>query len=477
MRIGLLISALLVSWSIQLKGQLQQKISDIINHSNSENAHFGISVKSQSGKSLYDYQSKTRLIPASTFKLITTLSLINQKGSDYRYETQVGYVGTISQDGTLEGDLIVRGSGDPSFGSPKPEGDVSYADFLSQIVDWVQSKGITCIDGAVVLDNSIFDEQAVHPSWAWDDLTNYYASGAWGFNIHENFYFLDFERSATANVEASIGDIRPEVPGLRFSNKVKTGKAGSGDNAYIYGNPYDHIRWAEGTIPPGSGKFTIKGALPDPSLFAAYHVSQALTTSSIKVNEYRTTNERIEKINPLGTFRSAALSDMVKYANYTSNNLYCDAFFKTIGSSLTAQGSFDRSREKLEAQLSSFGLDLTGIRIEDGSGLSARNRISPDFMTSFLREQGKQQGIDVLKTYIPKAGKQGSVKRFLNNYSAQDHSWLKSGSINNVLAYAGILKTAGNQDVYLSIMANGHNSNRRLRAQMEQIIELLYKEL
>lgn len=477
MRLALVISTFMISCSIQLVGQLDQEISAIINHTDSEYAQFGISVKSPAGQTLFEHQSSTRLIPASTFKLITTISLIDIKGSDYRYETQVGYVGSITSDGTLDGDLIIRGSGDPSLGSPKPEGKIRYEDFLKQIVAWVKGKGITCIDGAVVVDHSIFDEKAVHPSWAWDDLTNYYAAGVWGFNLHENYYYLDFERSESTDVLTSIGGIRPEVPHLRFANEVRTGKAGSGDNAYIYGNPYDNYRWAEGTIPPGTGKFTIKGAIPNPSLFGAYQISKVLTASSIKVNDYKATNERVESTKQLGIYRSAELSDMVKYANYTSNNLYCDAFFKTIGVSSGAQSSFDVSRDQLERHLSSSGLDLSGIRIEDGSGLSSRNRISPDFMTSFLLNQGKRLGIEVLKSYIPKTGKQGSVKRFLNNYNAQDHAWLKSGSINNVLAYAGILRTSSNQHVYISIMANGHNSNRRLRGQMEHIIELLYKEL
>lgn len=471
-----IISAMLISCFCQLHAQLDKSILDVINHPNSESAHFGISVRAQSGQSLYEYQSTTRLIPASTYKLITTLTLMDQKGRDFRYRTEVGYRGNILKDGTLEGDLVIIGAGDPSLGAPA-QGDVRFTDFISQMVALVQKKGITCIDGAVVVDNSIFNEQAVHPSWAWDDLTNYYASGSWGFNCHENFYYLDFGRSTSAHRPTQIDDIRPEVPDLRLSNRVKTGNIGSGDNAYLYGNPYDLNRWVEGTIPPGSGPFTIKGAIPDPPLFAAYQVSQALRAASIKVNDYRTTNEKVGKVNQLGVFTSALLSDMIKYANYTSNNLYCEAFLKTLGATEDVQGSYESGASRLKDVLSAEGMDLSGIRIEDGSGLSSRNRVSPDFMTSFLKIQGSKLEVDLLKSFIPKAGKQGSVKRFLNDYEAQDYAWLKSGSINNVLAYAGILKTKSQQDVYISIMANGHNSNRRLRAQMEQIIELLYKEL
>ncbi len=471
------ILSILVCCAVHLFAQFEQDIIDIINSPNSENAQFGISVVDQEGREVYAYQPNYRLIPASTFKLITTLSIVDMRGPTFRYRTQIGYTGTILKDGTLEGDLMIIGSGDPSLGSPH-DGEINnFNAVLNEIVGWVKAQGITCIDGAVLIDDSIFDRVAIHPSWAWDDLTNYYTSGAWGFSIHENFYYLDFSRQLSSSTLTDIHAIRPVVRDLVIDNNVLTGAKGSGDNAYIYGNPYANNRWVDGTIPPGNDLFTIKGAIPNPGLFGAYHIRRALNDASIKANDINVVQDQKAALQLLGIIVSEPLSDMVKYANYTSNNLFCEAFFKLIGTSDGHQGSYTSAASTLEKYLSDEGLDISGIRIEDGSGLSSRNRISPKFMTSFLRVQHKKLGLDQLKQYIPKVGQQGSVRRFLNGYKAQKSSWLKSGSINNVQAYAGIIKTSTNQELFISLIANGHNSNRQLRAQMEKIIEVIYEEL
>jgi len=174
---------------------------------------------------------------------------------------------------------------------------------------------------------------------------------------------------------------------------------------------------------------------------------------------------------------SPTLRALASYANEISNNLYCEAFLKTIGASASGKGSFGSGVSVMTDYLDGLGLDINGIHIEDGSGLSARNRISPDFMTAFLHQQMMEMGLDNLKSYIPKTGHAGSVKRFLNGYEAQGKTWLKSGSINNVQAYSGLLESKSGQTYLISIMANGHHSNRSLRGQIEKMIEVLFMEL
>ena len=98
-------------------------------------------------------------------------------------------------------------------------------------------------------------------------------------------------------------------------------------------------------------------------------------------------------------------------------------------------------------------------------------------MTSFLTYQTKGKGRDVIKQLIPQPGSQGTVKSFLEGYDSQSQVQVKSGSINNVIAYAGLLKSQKGQDFSICIMANGHDSNRVVSGQLEKIIEAMYKRL
>ncbi len=479
MYIRLVISVcLLLSFDAYLVGQssFSDQLKDLLEDSRSESAAFGISIKALDGEVLYQHQPKTRFIPASTFKLITSLSALDILGADYSYATSVGYIGTVAEDGVLAGDIVIKGSGDPSLAAIEMDDQATLDQLLSKVLSMIRKKGITCVTGSLMVDGTFFDSQGIHPSWPWDDLTNYYASGAYGINVHQNLYKLSFKRTNIAHQETTIEKIEPSVPGLDIRNQVSTGPMGSGDNAYIYGDPYSNKRWVEGTIPPGKGQFSIKGAIPDPMAFLGHHLVTRLVDSGIQVNGYKVAKEKSGAIEPLGSIRSKPLSALATFANHTSNNLFCEAFFKTIGATKTGEGSYITGREALEAYLREAQLDLSGIRIEDGSGLSARNRVSPEFMTEFLAYQIRSNGLEKVKQYIPKTGLQGSVRRFLNGYEAQESCWLKSGSINNVLAYAGILEGKSKQPILISIVANGHDSNRNLRGQMERIIETIYQE-
>ncbi len=469
--------SLIISLNFAISAQPYDRITELINDKASEGAQFGISVADTDGTFVFEYLAESKMIPASTLKLITTLSAIELLGEDYFYELIIGYKGDILADGTLIGNLIIVGSGDPSLGSPEFEGTRPMKEVLHEIVDIVHDKGITCIDGKILVDDWIFDNRPIHPSWSWDDLTNYYASGAWGLNLHENLYFLSFERSKSPGQPTSILSVEPELPGYHFGNEVLTGPLNSGDNAYIYGNPYDLSRWISGTIPPGKGLFVIKGAIADPADFAAYQIHQSLAESGIVALDYGRTIEKSQNIQRIGMIGSPSLKILTAYANEVSNNLYCEAFLRTVGTLSGEQGSFSTGIDEIKKHLKALFLNVDGLQQEDGSGLSSRNRISANFMSSFINSKRRSLGDEELKSLIPKAGVRGSVRNFLSGFESQNYCWMKSGSINNVLAYAGLLECASGRVVSVSIMANGHNSNRNVRGQIEKIIEVLYKEV
>ena len=454
--------------------QVPNSIKEIIEAPESQGSIIGISVLDEIGDQLLEINSSSRLIPASTLKLITTISTLDILGADYRYQTLVGYSGEILDGGTLDGNLIVKGSGDPSFASPEFEEVSSLEEILSQIVEWVTKNGIRCIDGKILVDASYFDQAPIHGSWAWDDLTNYYTSGAWGLNVHENLYYIYFSRSVDEDDATGIEQVTPYVPGLSLRNMVKTGPKNSGDNAYIFGSPYDNERWIEGTIPPGDGTFRIKGALPNPMKFFGFHLSEELENEGIISNGLAIEPGPKEFVE-LGRFTSPRLLALVDHANAISNNLYCEAFYRTMGAHAFGQGNFETGKKSILDQLTSSGLQVDQIVLNDGSGLSSRNRLTPEFLSRFINHYTSRMGLDRIKQILPTVGEEGSVRNFLRNYPSQNNAWLKSGSINNVLAYAGILRSKSGQHLSIAVMANGHNSNRRLRSQLEKIIDHIYE--
>ena len=457
-------------------GQWQQNLQEIFAHPDIGNAQVAVSVRSMDGHVLYERGSNILLIPASTLKTITTLSAIGILGPDFQYSTGIYMRGEMSSDGTLYGDIIIQGSGDPSLGSNEDGQVIGAEETIVSIVNAIKGKGITCINGQVLIDDSIFDQEAVHPGWPWDDLCNYYASGIWGLNFNENRYKVIFERSMLPNQKTKIKIINPLYPNLILENKVSTGPLHSYDEAYIYGDPYGVHKYVSGTIPPGTGDFEIEGAVPNGAVFFGSELCKGLQRNQINVKGYGTLSfDDLTNVKKITSIVSPPLRDLVKYALIESDNLYCDVFLKTISAQVGAEGTWKGGTIEINNYLLNLGVETSGYKQVDGSGLSARNRISASFMTDFLLSQVKIIGIEELKLLLPKVGVAGTVKNFLKGKSVQSHAWLKSGSINAVVAYAGILETAPGQHVLISISSNGHQvSNSKARKQVERIIETIY---
>ena len=454
----------------------QRSIDQVFAHEHFKHAQVSCTILDLDGRRIYAYDDDVALIPASTHKILTTISTLNLLGEDYRYGTEVGFSGDLASDGTLYGDLVIRGSGDPSLGNPEDPSATSMDSFIVSVVRNVERAGITCIDGMIIIDHGVFDQQIVHPSWPWDDLTNYYASGAWGFNIRRNAYDIYFQRSDAPDLKTKVQRVEPEVPHLTLANHVKTGPKGSGDNAYLFGDPYDTKRQIHGTIPPGTGLFEIHGALPDPGDFFAFHLSNHLKEAKIEVRGFRSVFGYDQKIKTLFIHYSPHLKAMIKHANIESDNLYCEAFLKTCGLHAYDFGSYRTGVDAVKANLAKSGFNLSSINYEDGSGLSMRNRISAFTLAQFVVTQSVKNGIQQMKAVLPGAGSGGSVSSFLRGKEVQQYAWLKSGSMSSVQAYAGFLDFPNGETFVLAIMSNGHQvSNRRIRAHFEKVIDTFYK--
>ncbi|MGA0233660.1 MAG: D-alanyl-D-alanine carboxypeptidase/D-alanyl-D-alanine endopeptidase, partial [Saprospiraceae bacterium] len=159
-----------------------------------EKALLGVSVREvSSGEEVVSYNGNKMLIPASSLKLISNFSALHLLGKDHRFKTQIYYTGSIDYSGELSGDLIVMGGADPTLGSVDFKGVAPLDKLLENLVDRIKSAGINCIEGRLILDDSIVSDAGSRDSWQWNDVANYYGAGAWGLNIHNNLFYIHFD--------------------------------------------------------------------------------------------------------------------------------------------------------------------------------------------------------------------------------------------------------------------------------------------
>ena len=458
---------------------VSQELDDYFKGEIFQHASLSVSVVDQDGTELYGLNSKKNLIPASSQKLITTLIALDVLGPNHTFTTTIGYRGEIINDGTLYGDLVIRGGGDPSLGSPEMPGVPRLEEVLLQLTELIKDEGITCIEGDILVDGSLFDHISIQRAWTWDDLTNYYAAGTSGLNIHENLFELTFQRSQTQGRSTRITKIHPYIPGLVIHNSVKIGEPGSGDEAYLYGDPYGYIREVRGTIPPGKSDFTIKGAIPDPPLLFAHLMKGLLLKKGYSIGgtakEKDSTSEE-GTITWFGELESPSLESLVKWINARSNNLYCETLIKHLGLTESSVGSYEDGMKVLSERIEDIAGASVHIKLDDGSGLSMRNRVNAHGMTQFLLSISKKMGLGQIKKVIPRGGERG-MRSFLENHPGQSSIWLKSGSMESVLSYAGIVVNSGGDPLFVSIISNGHHvSNREMRSAMEGFIEHIFEQ-
>lgn len=465
------------SWTQQIK--MTDYMETFVEREVFKHATISATVLEVNGKAeLLGYRKDKALVPASSLKLLTSYSALQFLGENYTYQTDLSYAGNILADGTLEGNVYITGSGDPTLGSSKFKAYLNFPDLMADMVAGIRAAGINCISQNIIADESVFNSYPISPSWQWNDLGNYYAGGAWGLNINDNQYYVYFGQQPTKGMIPKLLRYGPKIPNLTFQNEVETGDPGSGDNAYIFGGPYDYTKRIVGTIPPGAKEFTIKGSIPDPPLFLAYHVQSALKKKNIKVDGYESLFEWDTKkptLNLIKSYRSPPLSDIVKSTNFDSNNLYCEALLKTIGLEETGKGSGSGGIKVITEYLESLSLDVEGLRMDDGSGLSARNLISTSLMAEFLKEQAKAKDLKWATSFLPRVGSQGTVRHMLKNSPAKDRVWAKSGSMEGILSYSGYVKAKSGKWLSFCVIVNGFPQKiRTIRKHLEDFIESVY---
>ena len=440
----------------------------------------------KSGAILSDYNSAKAMIPASTMKTVTTASALAILGENYRFQTTLEYDGQISN-GTLYGNVYIKGTGDPMLASEEVKDDESpkvttMDDLLSTFVNELKNAGISRVEGKIIGDDSYFGSTQVTPStWQWNDIGNYYGAGASALNFHENLYYLYFNRSASVGAATSVNRISPQMPYLIFQNEVTVGDKGSGDNAYIFGAPNTFNRVVRGTIPPGSTEFKVKGSIPNPAYFAAFSLMSALENSGIETQKMATTQLEEARAGLASannrtvvyTYLSPMLKDICKRANQKSINLYCEAMLKAIGKKMKDKGTTEDGVEAILEFWENRGFDTETFFMEDGSGLSARNAVSAFSMANLLSKIGRDDHLfPTFYNTLAIGGKEGTLKSlFSDNKALGSRIRAKSGSIRRVRAYCGYAKTASGKLVAFSIMANNFTGkSSHIKLQMEKIM-------
>ena len=449
---------------------LQQKVDQAVTAEPLKGAVVGVMVQDMSGHVVAQREAGRRMVPASNLKLITTGTALHALGPDFRFETEIGYTGEVDADGTLHGDVYIVGGGDPTIGvadtvAVKP--DALFWRWKSLLKD----AGISRIDGRIIGDGRAYEGHLENQSWSYDDTGTYYGAGCNALSFYENA--IDYVVSAGVEGEpVKVTQRYPETPWMHFGNLTSTGPKGTGNSLYLYTTdlaPYAEMR---GTFAVDRKQKVEHFANKYGALTCAYYFWQNLRGTGWAVSGGYADIDRNGYVRGrdfvpadkagtpklVGKSESPALSRIVRLTNVLSDNFYAEAIFRQMGERASGVAVYDSCRVAVADVLEDLvpgGLE--GLRLEDGSGLSRLNTVSPAFLASFLRSMTRSRGFNAFLASLPKPG-EGTLAGLLPKLPADQKARVrvKSGSMDGVLCYSGyILDESGNPKFVFSLMVNG----------------------
>lgn len=438
--------------------------------------------KADDGTTIAEYNSEMSLMPASTMKIATTAAALSLLGSAFTFETRIQYTGTIDSTGTLHGDLFITGGGDPTIGS-KRFGEASLLDSVfGSIYETLRSKNIRAVDGRLVCDASIFDYDPAVPEWSWEDIGNYYAAGACGLNVNENYYRVYFDAGAAVDDSARVVRMEPVMPDLEFHNFVRTGKAGSGDNVIIYGSPFTTLRIMEGTVPLGKKDFDVDGAIPDPPYYLISRFRDYLSIKGIRVTKgLLNMREQQWKGNAdtstrktILTIKSPPLEKIVRFTNLNSINVFAECMVKMTGLKKGGSGTTAEGVKQISDFWTGKGVDTDGFDMKDGCGLARKNKVTARQFCAMLRIIKKDRIFSAFENSLPVAGRSGGLSGLFKGTIAEGNLKAKTGTMNGIRAYAGYVKNSQGTELVFSIMVNNYTCSAwDMKKKLEDLMILI----
>lgn len=428
-------------------------------------AHVGVSVVDiATGETLYAHDAGKLFTPASLVKLTTSGAALSFLGAQKRFVTRLLADGA-TDGGILRGALYLRGEGDPSL---------TVAD-LDALAKDLHDQGVKTITGDVVADASYFQpESPAAPGWVWDDLSEDYGAPASALSVSHNIGSISVAPAGAPGDPARV-IVRPMSRYLEIQSRVTTAAAGSAPRVEITvqrPSPWKEVWVLTGSVPQGAAPVELAHAIAEPARMAAVAMKDALERQAIQVHGTLKLGAAPASARPLVSHQSPMLGDLIHTMNKESDNLFAETMLLQLGvRGQGTPGTREKGTRTLRAFLERLGWAQGGFRLEDGSGLSRYDAVTPGQLTALLCAMPSEAlAYPAYLISLPVAGVDGTLAARMGDPVIRGRMRAKTGSMSSVSNLAGYLTTDSGRTVAVAIMVNGFVGSTAQARQMQDAL-------
>ncbi|MGB3005087.1 MAG: D-alanyl-D-alanine carboxypeptidase/D-alanyl-D-alanine-endopeptidase [Chitinophagaceae bacterium] len=409
-------------------------------------------IDAKTGQVVFDKNSQVGLAPASTQKIITSVTAFELLGKEYRYKTELIISDSLIKVlNNIDTQFFFVGYGDPTFGSWRFTN--TSKEYINHVfLEALRNLGIKNFEGYINVYNEKYKSGSIPGGWIWEDIGNYYGAAPREFNWGENQYDLILRSGKNTGDSVEVVKTIPENINFNILSELRSAPKNSGDNAYIYYLLDGERGVVRGTIPLGEDSFKISGALSNPgNAFLNSFIDDGIKNKTFgEVMKYRggvtsllNNYHRLlrAKAKLIYTHYSPSLDSIIYWFLKKSINLYGEALVKTFAYEKQGFGSTDSGVAIVKKFWNNKGFDEDELNIYDGSGLSPLNRVTTHAQVEILKYAKTKEWFPYFYKSLP-------------DYNGMT---LKSGTISDVKGFCGYHKAKNGKEYIFSFLVNNYS--------------------
>jgi D-alanyl-D-alanine carboxypeptidase/D-alanyl-D-alanine-endopeptidase (penicillin-binding protein 4) len=448
------------------RSDVQHLADSLISDARFANAHWGVLIVNPAGgDTLYSHEAGKLFMPASNQKILTTAVALAQLGPGFRFRTVFAARGPV-HDGTLAGDLIVTGRGDPSVSTSMRTDALAP---LRDIADSLMARGVQRVSGRILEAGDAFPGPNIATGWEWDDLDAAYGAGVDQLFLNEGFVRVVARGAVVGSAPVVIVSPGSSYPVVR--SEATTVAASPPSTAADTSARKPTITVTRDTVDDG---IVVQGAvavgdssvatisLRVPARAYLFALRDALAERGVAVDGGvgpPLPDSLVTELDTLVVMESPPLAAILPFLSKPSQNQIAEILFRTLGLEKTGSATPDSARRVIVDQLLAWGASPAGFAVHDGSGLSRHNLVSPETIVKTLDAMRRDSAADVFMASLPIAGVDGTLERRMRGTPAEGNVRAKTGTLARARSLSGFVTTRDGELLIFSMLANNFTTS------------------